>query len=336
VADDLAPLVVACVEPADLRPRVDPLTGEVATDPRLADLAAPEAAAVEHVLRIADQWEGHALVVAAGPAWMDPSLRRVSALGARVLRVPLELDTGIGLGGAGLGGAGLGGAGLGGVPLAIATALVGAIRTVGEPALVVCGDRSASRGVGAVPAFVAHLLGAEQALGVVSLVARQPGEVRAERRLDGGWRERLTLHTPAVCSVEAAGVRLRRAPFAAALSASKAAVPVAPASALPPGGHPPHVHFGAPAPYVPRTKRVAAPVGSARDRLLALTGALASHDPPRVVGPLEPSAAALEILRYLSEHGYRPQLPPGTAALSNVPRGGEEGVGGAEAPRPFS
>ena len=50
----------------------------------------------------------------------------------------------------------------------------------------------------------------------------------AERRLDGGWRERLRVPLPAVCSVEGAGIRLRRASLDGALSAAAAPVPVEP------------------------------------------------------------------------------------------------------------
>ncbi len=66
-------------------------------------------------------------------------------------------------------------------------------------------------GTGALPAFLAHELAAAQALGLVTLTT-DGHRLAAERRLDGGWRERLTVPCPAVCSVEAAGVRLRRAP----------------------------------------------------------------------------------------------------------------------------
>ncbi len=49
---------------------------------------------------------------------------------------------------------------------------------------------------------------------------------------------------------------------------------------------------------------VPAPAGNTRDRLLALSGALESHDPPRLVGPLGPEQGADELLSYLSAHGY--------------------------------
>ena len=102
-------------------------------------------------------------------------------------------------------------------------------RPWGAPSLVLCGDRSADRGTGALPAFLAHELGAAQALGLVSLEADPASAdagraVLAQRRLDGGWRERLTVPLPAVCSVEGAGVRLRRASLEGALAAAGSAV----------------------------------------------------------------------------------------------------------------
>jgi electron transfer flavoprotein beta subunit len=50
---------------------------------------------------------------------------------------------------------------------------------------------------------------------------------------------------------------------------------------------------------------VPAPAGSTRDRLLALTGALAAHDPPRIVGPVDAQGGVNELLDYLSRYGFR-------------------------------
>ena len=66
-------------------------------------------------------------------------------------------------------------------------------------------------------------------------------------------------------------------------------------------------HVGAPRPYRPRTKVVAPPEGSTRERLLALTGALVAHDPPRLVGPVDADGAVDELLDFLGRHGYLDQ-----------------------------
>jgi electron transfer flavoprotein beta subunit len=287
------PLVVACLAPADLRPDVNPLTGVVRIDPRRADLSPPDAAALELARRVAEAWGGHTLAVAAGPPSVDGVLRQALAVGADVRRVPCSSDE--------LGTAD--GSDLVADPAQLAAALAGAIRAVGSPALVVCGDRSALRGTGAVPAFLAHHLGAAQALGLVSLRVVEAGaELIGERRLDGGWRERLLIRPPAVCSVEAAGVRLRRASLAATLAAADAAIPVSPTIRT---SGPARISAGPARPYRPRPRVVPAPAGSTRDRLLALTGAFAAHDPPRIVGPVDAAGGVEELLDYLARHGFR-------------------------------
>src|SRR5450759_2697393 len=97
----------------------------------------------------------------------------------------------------------------------------------GVPDLVLCGDRSADRGTGSFPAFLAAALNAAQVLGVVRMESDDDGMVRVHRRLDGGRREVLRVPRPAVVSVEAAGVRLRRAGLPATLASGLAAIPVA-------------------------------------------------------------------------------------------------------------
>ena len=188
-----------------------------------------------------------------------------------------------------------------------------------QPALVLCGDRSADRGTGALPAFLAHELGAAQALGLVSLAlpgdAPRPAAAEAglaqeagglglvgERRLPGGWRERLWIGLPAVCSVEAAGVSLRRAPLDAMLASRRAAVPVARPHAGP--GTP--VIAGPPRPYRPRTHEVPpAPAGSARERLAELSGVLVQR-PADAARPGKPGRSRPRAARLPAEAGCYP------------------------------
>ena len=221
----------------------------------------------------------------------------------------------------------------------LARVLVAALEPFGRPDLVLCGDRSANRGTGALPAYVAHELGAAQALGLVSLAPAPadgfgPGRARAlvaERRLDGGGRERLLVPPPAVCSVEAAGVRLRRAPLAALLDGgpgvgevppSRAAVGVGAGTGAPGEAEP---VIGSPRPFRPRTRVVPAPTDDdPRLRILALTGALVAHDPPTLVGPVDAVGAADALVAFLARHGYLPDAPAdnpaaGTAADPGVP-----------------
>jgi electron transfer flavoprotein beta subunit len=275
------PAVVACLAPTDLHSQVDPLSGEVAVDWRRSDLTAADQAALELALQAAETWGLPVLAVAAGPPHMDGVLREAAALGASVLRLAWTGDPW-------------------GDSRGLGRALAAAISAHAHPVFVFCGDRSPLRGTGEIPALLAAELGAAQALGLVSLaIEPTPASLVAERRLDGGWREKLRVEAPAVCSVEAAGVRLRRASLASALSAAEAPVPVVVPPAI--AGGP---RAGSPRPYRPPTKVVAAPLGDTRDRLLALTGALVSQDPPRLVGPVDPATAAGELFDYLQRHGY--------------------------------
>ena len=246
------PMVVACVRIGDLRPRVDPLTGAVVRDQLGAGLSAADAAALEHAFRIAGAWSGHVVVVTAAPPSADPWLREAVALGATALRVAVDgpsSDQGYA-------------EGLGSDERAEAIAIAAALRPYGGPALVLCGDRSADRGTGALPAFLAHELGAAQALGLVALApSDQPLTLVADRRLDGGWRERLRVACPAVCSVEGAGIRLRRASLAATLAAQPTAIPAIRPSPGPVGPGPGQPTEGPVRPFRPRTRVVPPPEG---------------------------------------------------------------------------
>jgi electron transfer flavoprotein beta subunit len=266
--------VVACVGITDLHAEVDPLTGAVHRHHSGHALTAADAAAVEHALRIAAAWSGRVSVVTVAPASADPALRELMALGVTVLRIEPEGDAGDAW-------PGVEAADERELARLVAGAIVG---PGGTPELVVCGDRSSDRGTGAFPAFLAHELGSAHALGLVSLAGDEhgTGTVSGDRRLDGGWRERLRIPCPAVCSVEGAGVRLPRAPLPALQGTAGAPVPVAA-----PAGHAGSaagargMAIGSPAPYCPRTRVLPAPADpDPRLRLLALTGALGDPDPP--------------------------------------------------------
>jgi electron transfer flavoprotein beta subunit len=302
-----SPLVVACVRYSDLRPDVDPRTGAITRDVHRAGLSAADEAAVEHALRIAEAWSARVMVVTAGPTAADDTLREMMALGCQVMRIPWPADDG-GLTGHAAGDGGLGSAHsfvdeVGGDERAVAKAVAAGMEAAGPPALVICGDHSSDRGTGAFPAFVAHELGAAQALGLVDLQA-DTGGVLAERRLDGGRRERLRVPQPAVCSVEGAGMRLRRASLPATLAVGGTAVPTAAAATLTTGGRAGPVTLGPSVPYRPRTRVIPPPDGAARQRLLSLTGALVAHEPPTIIGPVDASEAADALLAFLARHGY--------------------------------
>ena len=314
------PLVVACLRITDLRPEVDPLTGAVTRDAQGDGLSAADAAALELTLQIAGVWSGHVVALAVGPPSIDPVLRDVAALGPTVVRVsPDTVDPDRGYA-----------AELADDEQRLARTIVASLVPYGPPDLIVCGDRSADRGTGALPAFLAHQLGAAQALGLVALA---PGDavtgggrtLIAERRLDAGWRERLEVPLPAVCSVEGAGVRLRRASLGGALAAAATPDPV-PANGISRAGPPgqeeasPVVRIGPTRVFEPRTRVLPAPESDdPRVRLLDLTGALVAHDPPTVIGPVGPVEAADELVAFLVRHGYLD--PPDLGRAGTAVRG---------------
>jgi electron transfer flavoprotein beta subunit len=271
---------------------VDPLTGAVSADRRDRGPGQSELAALEHALRLAQRWDARVVAATVGPAEADAMLRDALAAGAAdALRVEPASWT-----------AGPRPAGLVGGGQESAAALAAALRQrYGVPDLVLCGDRSADRGTGSFPAFLAAALSAAQVLGVVRMEPEDGGVLRVHRRLDGGRREVLLVRRPAVVSVEAAGVRLRRAGLPATLASGHAAIPVARAPAAT-AAH--RIRVLGAHPYRPRPRELAGPSGSALRRTLELTGALVERTPPTVLGPLSPGQAADELLGYLRRHGY--------------------------------
>jgi electron transfer flavoprotein beta subunit len=301
-----SPLVVACLRHADHRPDSDPVTAHLTRYAQRAGPAPAEWAALELALRVGEAWGGRVLAVCAGPPDADRTLREARAAGAEVLRVVLP---GMQAGGGAHGELEpletyLDELATDGRP--VAAALADVMRRAGRPDLVVCGARSVDRGTGSVPAFLAAELGAAQALGLTRLdvpaAGTGPGDLVGERRLDRGRRERLRIPRPAVVSVEAGGIRLRRAGPRAALEAGAAPVPVVLAEATTARPH------RSPArPFRPRTRVVPPPVGpTPRERLLALSGVLAERTPPTLLVPDSATEAADALLTYLRRHGHLP------------------------------
>ena len=270
-------LIVACVKWTDLRPEVDRVHGTVSSDERDRGWSLADRAAVEVALRLGEAWAAEVVAVTAGPVAADDGLRELVAAGVgRAVRVPVP-----------------DGADHASVGTALAEVLLAESADV-----VVCGDVSADRGSGAVPAYLAHHLGAAQALGLVEVRPGAPGGVDAVRRLDGGRREVLRVAAPAVLSVEGAVGELRRAPLAAVLRSRSAPVEVVPTG--------PAVHVEEPRlrPWRPPPRRVAPPAGAhALERVVQLTGALVDRTPPRTV-ELDPPEAAEAIIEQLRAWGY--------------------------------
>ena len=270
--------VAVALKRVDLRPEVDPLTGTVRHDRRSSGLSLADAAALEWALRLGEAWELPVTAITAGPAEAQSVLRDAAAFGAgRLVRVPEEA-----------------GAPSEAVARSLAPLLGGAV-------VVCCGDYSADRGSGAVPAFLAGELAAAQALGLTRLTPEGAGVLVGQRRLDGGRRERLRVSAPAVISVEPGAARLRRAPLSGLMAASQAIIETPATDRVTDRRR---VHVLRTVPYRPRPKTLPPPSGgSPRDRLLALTGSESERTPPRVVRAA-PEEAADELIRYLKDQGY--------------------------------
>ena len=286
------PVIVAALSWSWRESEVDPLTGTVRANLRDRGPNVSELAALEHALRLAERWD--ALVVAAcvAPAAADEMLRDALAVGAaQALRVEparwMARPRPVGL--------------VGGERES-AAALAEALRQrYGVPDLVLCGDLAADRATGSFPAFLAASLGAAQALGCTRMEPIDGYALRVQRRLDGGRREVLMVRPPAVVSIEAAGVRLRRAGLPATLAKQDAMITVA---ATPAAAAARRIRLLGTHPYRPRPRELPGPTGSVLRRTLALTGALAQRTPPAVIGPLPPDQAADELLAYLHRSGY--------------------------------
>ncbi len=271
-------MIWACVKWTGLRPEVDPLRGTVTASSHGEGFSESDRAAVEVALQLGAARGIGVSVLCAGPASADPGLREMLAAGADVaVRVDGDGDEG---------------------SAEVASRLAMVIAAEEDEPLVVCGDLSADRGSGSVPAFLAHELAAAQALGLVALDPTEPGTLSVIRRLDGGRRERLEVQMPAVISVEGSVADLRRASLAAVLSTRDAAIEVH-VNRTVGAGDSPRLR-----PWRPRARVVSAPSGAtALERIVTLSGAFVERTPPMAVA-LEPEQAAAAILEQLRDWGY--------------------------------
>ena len=286
------PVIVAALSWSWRETEVDPLTGAVRANLRDRGPNGSELAALEYALRLGEKWDAQVVAATVAPVEADEMLRDALAVGAaQALRVEparwMARPRPVGL--------------VGGEQQS-AAALAAAIRQdYGVPDLVLCGDLSADRATGSFPAFLAASLGAAQALGCVRLEPMDGRALKVHRRLDGGRREVLIVRPPAVVSIEAAGVRLRRAGLPATLARGNATITVA---RTPVAAAARQIRILGAHPYRPRPRELPEPTGTALRRTLELTGALVERTPPTVLGPLPPDQAASELLAYLRRCGY--------------------------------
>lgn len=244
-------------------------------DAAIAGLSASDEAAIEMALRHGEAKRQSVIAVTVGGSRADPAMRTALACG---VRTAIRIDA----------------------PDDMDSALVAAALTpvVAHSAAVWCGDFSADRGTGSVPAFLAAQLRRQQALGLISVDFVEP--LRVTRRLDGGRREVLRITGPAVLSVEGSIARLRRAALRPALAAQSAEV-------LPYGtnvGPGDQTSLVVVRPYRPRARVLPAPAGStALDRLRVLTDSSAAPQQGETIA-VGPKDAARRIIEVLASWGY--------------------------------
>ena len=244
-------------------------------DETTSGLSAADEAAIEMALRHGEATGNSVIAVTVGAARADSGLRIALACGARTaIRVdaPEAMDS--------------------------ASVAVALTPVVAHSTAVWCGDFSADRGTGSVPAFLAGQLHRQQALGLVGVEFVDP--LRVTRRLDGGRREVLRVTGAAVLSVEGSIARLRRAPLRPALAAQSAEVLPYGTSMVPTGNSLPV----AVRPYRPRARVLPAPAGAtALDRLRELTDSSSAPQPGEAIA-VAPAQAAKRIIEVLAGWGY--------------------------------
>jgi electron transfer flavoprotein beta subunit len=244
-------------------------------DERFSGMSAADQSALELALRQGELLGLGVTAITVGPKGAEKVLRDALACGAtRAIRIDAPTTTA-------------------GTDVATAVA-----DHVGDAKWVWCGDYSLDRGAGSVPPFIAAHLNAEQALGVIA-VTLAADHVAVIRRLDGGRRELLEVHAPAVISVEGATAPLRRAGLAALRAAATAPIEVLAATT------PIHRAEFMVRPYRPRARQLPAPAGSTSlERLRVLTDATAASAARGDTVHLEPADAAARIVRALRDWGY--------------------------------
>ncbi len=286
--------LVVCLALVDLRPGVDPLTGDVDHDPRRFGTTAADRAALAWCLDTAPAVGARVTALTVGPVGADAVLRDALAAGVdRVVRVdvaPGVLDG----------------------PTGVETAARAAAIVLGggpdgtDPAdVVVCGEHGPDRASAAFAALVAHHLDAVQVTRCTEL-GLDGAILRARRRLDRGRREQVEADLPVVVSVEPGVAHPTRASLPGVLTSRRApievvAVPVAPV---------PGVRVTGRGPWRARSRELPSPRGDVRERLLALTGALETREARQAL-TVTPDEAADAILSHLETWGHGGRGTPG-------------------------
>ena len=263
--------------------------GPSSSDTRWAGVSAADEAALETALGLVDSRQGTVTAVCLGPPAADGALRAAIAAGASQA---VRID---------------GSTALDSRHVAAELAAV-----VSGSDIVLCGDFSLDRGTGSVPAFLAHELGAAQALGLLQVAAAPARDtsLRCLRRLDGGRREVVDVRPPAVISVEGSVARLRRASLGAVVGSKAAPVAVVKA------GADERATAAVVFPYRPRARVLPPPHGDVLDRVRGILDVGGAHTSHGDVIVLEPAEAARRIVDQLDAWGYLHESSPAADTAS--------------------
>lgn len=253
-------------------------------DERFAELSYADQAALEFALLTGEHFGQPVRAITAGPAEADKILRQALAVGVNEAhRIELSSDS------------------------TSAQVAYNLSTHLSDCQLIWCGDYSRDRGSGSVPAFLAGELNVGQALGLidVEIPSSNSDPLHVRRRLDGGRREILAVHGPAVLSVEGSATRLRRAPLRATMAAASATITTSASTTT----ERDRLKLDAVAnvrPFRPRPRLIAAPSGhSALERVRQVTDVAKGTEKSRSeVVELEPKEAAERILAALRTWNY--------------------------------
>ncbi len=265
---------------------IDPLSGQL-DHSRLAYITNPaDSAGLALALEWRQLFGGEVLALSCGPVRVERTLREALSLGAdRVIR--LENNGGNETS-----------------PDHTARQLAETLKSW-SPDLVICGNRSTDRASAQVPGYLAELLGLAQATRVTAArLDLEKRQILAERKLEKGRRESLSLELPALLAVETEIARPGYATLPGLMAAKQATIPVEKSQAP---ANPPTVRLVEMRPPRPRPRQIFVPdpdqPAAARIQAILNGGAAVRA---KKSSPLEGSAEtqAERLLEFLENKGY--------------------------------
>jgi electron transfer flavoprotein beta subunit len=183
---DLHVVVCMKVVPKPEEIRVDPETRRLDRADARSEFNPPDMNALEVALGLKDQHGGRVSILSMGPQFFEPFLRIGLGMGADDATLLSDREFG------------------GADTLATTYTLAQAIKKLGSPDLIICGEESSDGATGQVPPGLAEWLDLPQITLVTEIeVDRARDVVRGRREIKGGY-EILEVPMPAVISVKTA------------------------------------------------------------------------------------------------------------------------------------